>query len=168
MGDLIHKLGIDWRLLVANIVTFLIVLAILQRFAFKPILRVLDKRRELAEKTVSQEKAAQAALAGADAQHKELVSAARREAGDILVEARAEAEALKERTINEAKDEAAKISTETRAELRREKAAMLSEAKQDLAELVVAAAGSLVDQKTGKQFDRKAADDVLKNISSHP
>jgi len=165
VGELIEKLGIDWKLLVANIVTFLIVLWVLRRFAFKPILKVLDDRRALAAKTVDQEKASREALAGAEAQHKEVVAQARREAGDVLVAARADAEALKQRMLDEAKVEANKIAADMRVELKRDRDAMLAGARKDLADLVVAAAGSLVEKKAGSAFDTQAVDEAIKHIT---
>ncbi len=166
MGELIHKLGIDWKLLVANIVTFLIVLWVLRKFAFAPILKVLDARRALAAKTVDQEKATREALAGAEAQHKDIATQARREAGDILVAARAEAQVMRERLVADAKTDAEKVMSEARAELRRERTAMISEAKKDLATLVVQAAGLVIEKKSGKAFETQSAREALEELSS--
>ncbi|MEK7537956.1 MAG: F0F1 ATP synthase subunit B, partial [Patescibacteria group bacterium] len=46
MGELVSKLGIDWKLLLANTLTFFLVLWILRRFAYRPIMDVLDRRQK--------------------------------------------------------------------------------------------------------------------------
>ena len=164
MGELIHKLGIDWRLLIANTITFFIVLWVLRRYAFHPILKVLDERRSMAAKTVEDKNAAAEALAGADAEQKEIVSQARREAGKMLVEARAEAETIKHRLVTEAQAEAAMVMATMRADMKREQQAALNEARRTISGLVVEAAGKLVDVKAGKAFDAAAAKEVIQHV----
>lgn len=164
MDELIHKLGIDWKLLLANAVTFLIVFWVLRRYAFGPIIRLLDQRRDMAANTVKDNQAAQAALAGADEQHKEIIAEARQQSGQILVQARGEAEQLKQRMVSEAKAAAEQIAEEMRADMRQERQRVMHEAKRDLATLVVTAAGRLVEREAGDEFDRQAAKEVLQEV----
>lgn len=164
MEELIHKLGIDWKLLLANAVTFLIVLWVLRKYAFGPILKILDQRREMAAKTVAEKKAAAEALAGADAQHHEIIRDARSQAGQILVEARGQAEVMKHRLLEEAKLSAEKVMAEMKADIKRERAAMMADAKRELADIVTAAAGSLLENHAGQVFDAKAAEAALREV----
>ena len=46
MDELIRKLGIDWKLLVAQIVNFVILLFLLKKFLYKPLINLMNKRRE--------------------------------------------------------------------------------------------------------------------------
>ncbi len=46
MSDLIHQLGIDWRLFLSQAANFLLLLVVLRIFAYKPILRILEERRK--------------------------------------------------------------------------------------------------------------------------
>lgn len=164
MNELIHKLGIDWRLLIANAVTFLIVVWILKRYAFKPILRVLDERRRLAEKTVTDQKEAEAVRHSADEQHTEIVREARQQAGEIMVHARADADGLIEREKHAAQKMSQQIQTQAAAEARRERERIMAAARAELANVVVEAAGRLVNEKAAKDFDAQAVDQILKQV----
>ncbi len=46
MSELFHHLGVDWKLLLAQVVNFAILIVVLKKFAYKPILTVLGKRRD--------------------------------------------------------------------------------------------------------------------------
>ena len=60
MSELIHKLGIDWKLLVAQVVNFLVLLFLLKKFLYKPVLELLAKRRaSIAESIANTERIAQ-------------------------------------------------------------------------------------------------------------
>ena len=63
MSELIHNLGIDWKLLLANAVTFLIVLWVLRKFAFGPIMRALEQRQGTIAKGLADAKQQTEALA---------------------------------------------------------------------------------------------------------
>ena len=49
MGDLISQLGIDAKLLIAQVINFVVLLVVLYAFAYKPILKMLHKRTEKIE-----------------------------------------------------------------------------------------------------------------------
>ena len=46
MDELIHKLGIEWKLLLAQIVNFIILLILLRKFLYKPLLKLMNNRRQ--------------------------------------------------------------------------------------------------------------------------
>ena len=50
MSELFSKLGIDWKLLIAQIINFLVLLFVLYKFAYRPILSMLEKRTKKIEK----------------------------------------------------------------------------------------------------------------------
>mgnify|MGYP001588456271 CR=1 FL=1 len=60
--ELISKLGIDWKLLVAQIVNFFILLFVLYKFAYKPVLEMLEKRSKTIEKGIHDAKASEERL----------------------------------------------------------------------------------------------------------
>src|ERR1051325_6896715 len=66
MSDLLNKLGIDWRLLLAQAVNFGLVLVVLRFTVYKPLLNVLKKRREKIEKGLHDAELAEKHLSEAD------------------------------------------------------------------------------------------------------
>lgn len=94
MEELIHNFGIDWKLLLAQTVNFLILLFILKRFAYEPILKMLRSRREGIEKGYEFMREADERLKGVDKFREEKMKEANQEA--LLVVKRGE-EAGKEK-----------------------------------------------------------------------
>ena len=77
MAELLHSLGIEWPILVAQIINFAILLAVLGKFVYKPVMKMLDKRRaETAQALLSEEQSAQK-LASAEADKESILSEAR-------------------------------------------------------------------------------------------
>ena len=52
MGDLLHNFGVDWKLLLAQVVNFAILFFLLKKFAYGPVLEILRKRREEIKKGI--------------------------------------------------------------------------------------------------------------------
>ncbi len=91
MQELVSKFGLDWKLLLAQVINFSILLILLRYFAYGPIIKVLRERREKIE----------AGLAAADASEKKLVSIKEEERAILL---RAEEDAIG--VVSEAEDKA--------------------------------------------------------------
>lgn len=164
MSELIGKLGIDWRLIIAQMINFLILLAILYKFAYKPLLQTLEDRRKKIEKSIDEAKAIEENLARAAAERKEIVILARQEAGRIAEEAKLAATNHKNAVIGEAKDEADKIIRQAEQSLQTEKAMMLSEAKAELADLVVRATEKVLRVSMNQELNQAYVEKIIKEI----
>lgn len=135
--DLIEKLGIDWRLLLAQIVNFLVILFVLHRFAYKPILAALERRtRKIAEgvRYAKEMEDRRAALASeVDAKLVDTNRAAQR----IIADASTAAEQLKAQVREEAKAETARATGRLQDTLAAERRQVLDEMRGEVADLVV-------------------------------
>lgn len=139
MAELFSKLGIDWKLLVANTITFFIVLWVLRKYAFGPLLRVIEQRQRTAADTAvaaEQIERETTALAAGKAQ---ILAAAKADALTIVQSARRDAETAKDAILSDAQAEATAMLDRTRQAMAREKEAMVRAARADLADLVVMA-----------------------------
>ena len=72
--EIFSKLGIDWRLLLAQVVNFLILLFVLRRFAYTPMLRFLEKRKNRIEKGLKEGKLATEKLLQIAKKEKEILA----------------------------------------------------------------------------------------------
>ncbi|MBI4193269.1 MAG: hypothetical protein HY536_01435 [Candidatus Colwellbacteria bacterium] len=106
MSELIEKLGLDWRLLAAQLVNFVIILAVLRLTLYKPLLKVLRERREKIAKGVADARVAAQQLAAADAVKAQKVAEAEQEALRVLEasEKRAKARAEELLAVTRAKE----------------------------------------------------------------
>ncbi len=118
--DIIQGFGISPVLLIAQIVNFLILLYILKRFAYKPILKVLKERQAKIAESINNAKASEDALQKALEKEKEILKKAQKQAQEILIEAKKQAESLSSATQIETKKQASRILEDAKREIQKE------------------------------------------------
>lgn len=109
MESLLDKLGIDWKLFIAQIVNFTIILFVLYRYAYKPVLGMLDKRAKMIARSVDEAKRAEASVNEAERMREDLVLKARTESRKIITEAKEIIAKEKENSVLSAKEESQRI-----------------------------------------------------------
>ncbi len=159
--DLILKLGIDWKLLLAQIVNFLILFFILYKLVYKPILNVLDKRKKMIEKNVEDTKRIEDRLTKLEEERAKVLSDASKEAMAIIEKTKKVAEEDREKALANAKKEISLLAERYRGQLKEEKAEMIHEIKKEVAELIVSSSQKIL-QKEFSSNDQKRLEDAIK------
>src|SRR3989344_237183 len=95
MSELLHSLGIEWPILIAQLVNFAILLFILERFVYRPIIKLLDKRREDIATSAKRDEEIRAKLGEMDIARERVLTEARAQSQKILDEAKEDAERLR-------------------------------------------------------------------------
>lgn len=144
VGDLARQFGVDWPMLIAQIVSFGAVAYVLYRFAFKPVLETLDTRKTKIESGLAYAAEMQTKLQEAEAYHKEAVRKAAEEAKRIVDEARAIAEARIAKSTQEAAAASQDLVAKARSQIELDRKQMIAEARSDIARLVVATAAKVL------------------------
>ncbi len=137
MEQVFAVFGVEWKLLVVQILNFGVLLAALSYFLYRPLMKLIEERRTQIIEGVAQAERAQAALRDADAKKAEIITRASLDAEAALTAARAAAKEREARLIDEARTKSDRIIAEAALagdELRR---AALTEGKEELARLVV-------------------------------
>lgn len=163
MGALIGTFHIDYKILIAQMVNFAIVLFVLYKFAYKPLLKVMTDRTEKIEKGIKNAEEANKKLQETEKKEKEVLGNARKEAQAIIESAEKTAAKNKEELLNEAKKKSEEIVANTQKQLEEEKKKMMSEIKSEIADLVVAATGKVIDEKMDSGKDKEIINKALKN-----
>ncbi len=158
MGELVTKLGIDWKLLLANTVTFFLVLWILRKFAYRPIMDVLDRRQKTIGEGLEAAKQSQDELAAIQQEKTIVLKEAKNEALAIVTEAKKQGELAKQKIVEHANAAAQATLERTKTALDREQQAMVKRAKTELADLVVAATEKVLDATVDEQVQTKLAE----------
>ena len=159
-ADLFGSIGIDWRMLVLQLIAFLILLAILKKWVYPPLVAMLDKREK--ELRASAEAAREASQAAADAEAKTaaLLKEARAEASDIVATAREEATATVEAAGTKAIEKADAIVAAARHDIAKEVESARKALHNETLELVATASsvvlGEKVDAKTNAKLIEKS------------
>lgn len=159
--ELLEKFGINFPVLIAQVVNFLIVLGVLYKFAYKPVLKMLHDRTKLIENGVKNAEKAKVAVEEAEKKQERVLAEARVESQSILAKTREQAEAQREILMQQSKDEAARLIEKTKADLAAEHAQLLQNAKAEVADIVLAATEKLLKEKVTPEKDRAFVSKIL-------
>src|SRR5207247_9463099 len=133
------KLGVDWPHFIAQTISFLIVAGVLYKFAYKPILDVLEQRRQRIAESLANAERIKQELAKTEAARQEVLNQANAQANKLIEEARAAAARVQEQETQKAIAAAEQIMTKAREAAAAEHAKMLAELKREIGRLVVEA-----------------------------
>ena len=154
-------------LMVWTVVTFVVLLLILRKVAWKPILAALDKRESDIKIALEQaEKAKEEAKQILEANQANLAKA-EDESKKIIEQSRAYAENLKEQMINESKEQARKIVDDASSEIQRKKDAAFEELKNQVAEIAVHAAEKIIRESLDVQKSKQVVDKYLNEVAKN-
>lgn len=153
--EALESLGIDWKLLLSQIVNFLILLFILKKFLYGPIVKMLSDRREKVAKSMEDCRAAEEKLAAAEIESKKILDKAVDEADKIAKAAKKSAQDEAGKILSDASEKAHKVSENAKLAAEREKDQIVAKAKKNLAELVTIATEKIIEENpTSSNVDK--------------
>jgi len=163
----INALGLDWKALLFQVLNFAILLWLLKRFAYQPILKVLNDRRQKIEeslKTAQQiaitktalDKEQSRMMQEAQTNVKQLIAQGEKQAGTIIEEAQAKAMSQAERIV-----------TEGKARLRQEEAAIKNRLHEEAVTLVKEVTGRLIKNKLDSKNDETLIKETIKEVQTN-
>jgi F-type H+-transporting ATPase subunit b len=134
--EILSNFGVEPVLLLAQIVNFAILLFILKRFLYKPIMKVLEERKSKVETSLRQAEEIEKRFDETSTKQENILDRAQGEASKIIEGAKDEAKILSEQIQKEANDRANRTIERAKQSLELEKQKMVSEAKNELVDLV--------------------------------
>jgi len=152
------SLGIDGKIFLAQLVNVGVVMLVMWRWVYRPLLKVMDERTQKIEKGLRDAEESAALKQRAEQDKEQVILEARLKAKDIIEEARTAAQAQGEAMVSKAKAEVEKIVGQGREQLARSKSVMLEEAKHELGDLLVLAVAKVTDEK----LDLKKDEELIK------
>jgi len=167
MDSLIEVFHLDVKLLIAQIINFAIVFGVLYFFALKPLLAVMRERTAKIEKSLEDAKQIDEKLKNTEEDYERRIREAKKEAANIMEQARIDAEEKREKMVKKAKEDIGAIINEEKARMQTEKAVVLKEIKADMAGLIVAAVEKVLEKKMDGKTDNELINRVIgkKDIS---
>lgn len=157
-------LGLDWKLFLAQLVNFCVVLFVLWKWAFGPLGKKLQERADKIEKSLQQAKEIEQQKEETEKSKMEQLAEARKEADEIINKAEAAATAVKEQIILEAKTQSQKLLEQVRQQSINEKEKMLAEFRQDVAEMVVSVTEKIIRSKLDPKADLSLIKKSVENV----
>jgi F-type H+-transporting ATPase subunit b len=148
------------------VVTFVTVLVILRKFAWKPILKALSDREESISEALNTAKKAKEEMASLKADNERLLNEARSERDKMLKEAREAKDIIVGEAKTKAQAEANKIMTSARETINNEKMAAITELKNQVASMSIDIAEKILRHELSKDEKQKSlVDSLLKDVS---
>ena len=147
MEQLIQAFGIDAKLIVVQIINFIILVTALSYFLYKPVLKVLADREEKIVKGIKDAEAAATAKADADTEKQTILSAAHTEAETVAKNAKAYADEKSETIIGEARTKAEDVIKDAEQKGSEIKTRAQKESEAEIAKLAILAAEKVLKQK---------------------
>lgn len=163
-GGFIGTLGLNWKLFLAQLVNFTIVILILWKWAFKPITRALESRREKIERSVKQAEEIEERMKEFEKHTAEQMTKARLEAEAIIKRAQELAGSSKQEIVANAQSQADKILAEAKMRIESEKEKMFVEIREEVVNLTIMAAEKILREKLDEKNDKKMVEEILTSI----
>jgi F-type H+-transporting ATPase subunit b len=164
MGAFFEAFSVDVWKLAFQVINFLILLYLLNRFLFKPVLARLDERSAKIAKGLEDAEVAARDRELARAEREAAVAEARKEANEMIARANKIAEDTRNEILTSARAEAEKVSTRAREEIVAEKDKAMAEIRGQVAELALAAAGKLVRRQMDDPTQRRLVEEFLAEV----
>lgn len=158
---------LDPGLFVWTILTFLVLLGVLAKFAWNPLLKMLKDREELIRSSLEDAEKAKTELERLNTEGQDIINKARSEAQTILAEGKAAASKLKDETLNGAKDQAKSILSDAEKQIQIEKDKAIAEIKSEVVDLSLSVATKLIKKNISREDNQALIDDSLENVTKY-
>ena len=158
---------LDPGLFIWTILTFLALLFLLAKFAWKPLLAALEDRENKIKNSLEDAEKAKAELERINAKSEEIIAKARSEAQSIRLEAKSTAEKIKADIMAQAGEERKKLRDETEKQIQVEKDRAISEIRQEVVSLTISVAEKVVKKNLSKEDNQGLIEDSLKNLEGY-
>ena len=158
---------LDPGLFVWTILTFLVLLGVLAKFAWNPLLKMLKDREELIRSSLEDAEKAKMELERLNTEGQDIINKARSEAQTILSEGKAASSKMKEETLSSAKEQAKVILTEAEKQIQIEKDKAIAEIKSEVVDLSLSVVTKLIKKNLSREDNQALIDDSLENVTKY-
>ena len=162
---MLETLGIKWPELVAQTISFSIVLFVLWKLAYKPIFSMLEARRQKIADSIANADKIKAELASTEAARQKILADAGQQANKLIEEARAAAARIGETETQKAIAAAEQIVVKAREAAAQDHARMLAELKREVGRLVVQTTATVTGKILTPEDQRRLSEETQKLIA---
>ncbi len=158
--------GVDWTHLIAQIISFCIVCVLLQRFAYKPVLKMLEERRQQIAQGKANAEQIKAELSRTEARRKEMLDQANVQANKLIEEARAAAARVQEQETQKAIAAAEQVMVKAREASAQERTRMLAELKREFGRLLVDATAKVTGKILTPEDQQRLDEEAVRHLAT--
>ena len=158
---------LDPGLFVWTIVTFLLLVFVLAKFAWKPLLKMLQDREDMVRSSLEDAEKAKSELERLNEESEAIMAKARSEAQSILADGKATAEKVKDDIIAKSKEQANKIREDAGNQIQVEKDKAISEIKKEVVNLTLSVAEKLIQKNLSDADNKSLIEESLKKVQTY-
>ena len=166
MEALISTFHIDWHLIIAQGINFVVVILVLWYFALRPLGKLMDERGKTIAGGLDNAKKQEELLKAQKAEYDATLAQARSEASEIMQGIKKEAETKRVSMLATAEDEVKATIDAGRKQLETEKQKMLADAKNELTELVIQVSQKVFEDGMTPKIDHAVVAENIKKLSA--
>lgn len=153
-----------WYELVWSVINFAILFLLLRKFLFRPVMGMMEKRRQEIAANLKQAEEARQETVRLQVEYRAQLTAAQREAQEIMDRAVRAAEETRSRLVSEAQAEAARLRDRAVEAIAQEKDKALAELREEVTSLAIAAAGRIIRRTMTEEDERRLVEDFAREL----
>jgi F-type H+-transporting ATPase subunit b len=157
-------LSIEPGLMIWTVIIFILLLLILKKFAWKPLLDSLGKREQGILDSVQKAEHLRQEAEKMIEENKKLLAKADEESRKIINEGKEYADKIKNELMSKTHEDTTRMIQQAKDEIEREKLSALNELKSEIADLAVKAAGMIIDENLDEKKQKKIIDGFINQI----
>lgn len=158
--------SVDLGLMIWTVLTFGVLLFVLGRYAWKPMLNALDAREKGIQDAIDEANRQREEAQRLMAEHREQLADARRQAQQMMGEGREAADRLRKELEQKARDESASILEAARREIARERDAAVEAVRRESVDVALAAASRILAERLDGQRDRQLVESYIDRLAT--
>jgi F-type H+-transporting ATPase subunit b len=166
IAQIARTFGVDWPHLIAQMISFSIVCLLLYRFAYRPILKVLEERQQLIAQGLANSEKIKAELESIAKQREEAMAQANAQATQFISEARDAAARLREQETQKAAAAAEQILTKAHEASAQDHERMLADLKREVGRLVVQTSATVTGKILTTDDQRRLAEETARQLTT--
>lgn len=163
--QILGKVGFDWHMSLFNFINFLVAFWILKKFAFGPLVKIIEARQQKAQEAMENFEKARTEISSAKQEAEKIVQEGKERINFLMSEAQKEAKRTVEISKDKAKEETQKVIEDAKKTISAEKEKMIVELRQETSQLIVLATEKILKEKIKDTDDAKYISKVIKEIN---
>jgi F-type H+-transporting ATPase subunit b len=166
MESISQQFGLYWPNLIAQVILFVIVYLVLRKYAFGPIIAVLEERRRRIEEGQANAERIKQQLAEAQTKYEEILAKANAEAQRLIDEVRSTGDHLAEQKRQQAISEAEQIMAKAQEAIVRERDSVMADLKKELGRLVVETTSKVTQKVLTPEDQKRISEETAKELAT--
>ena len=166
VGGIAKEFGVNWQLFISQLIAFIVVALVLKKFAYKPVLDMLDQRRERIAQAEANAEKIQAELAETQAERDKVLAEANQKAQEMIADAKEAAKQVGEAEGQKAVKQAEEIIRKAREATEADRDQMMSQLKAEIGRLVVETTAKVSGKVLTAEDQQRLIDDTNRELAA--